>query len=201
MRVLTAALTGAALLATAMPAMAKTPVGSPAPYFSVVDTQGVPRNLESLRGKTVILEWTNDGCPYVKKHYSGGNMQETQKALVDNDTVWLSVISSAPGKQGHVDAAGANALTSSRGAAPSGVVLDPNGTLGRKYDAKTTPHMYVIDPSGTLVYQGAIDSNRSSNPAAIPSATNYVKAAIAGLEAGRSVSVPDTQPYGCTIKY
>jgi len=194
-------LAAAALTVFAAPAMAKTPTGDKAPSFSVVDTNGVAHSSDSLKGKTVILEWTNHQCPYVVKHYSSDNMQNTQKQLASGDTVWISVISSAPGKQGYVSASEANDLTASRGAAPSAVVLDPAGTFGRAYDAKTTPHMYVIDPSGTLVYQGAIDSNRSSNPATIPGATNYVKAAMADLSAGNPVAIGDTQPYGCTIKY
>ncbi len=194
-------LAAAALTVFAAPAMAKTPTGDKAPSFSVVDTNGVAHSSDSLKGKTVILEWTNHQCPYVVKHYSSDNMQNTQKQLASGDTVWISVISSAPGKQGYVSASEANDLTASRAAAPSAVVLDPSGTFGRAYDAKTTPHMYVIDPSGTLVYQGAIDSNRSSNPATIPGATNYVKAAMADLSAGNPVAIGDTQPYGCTIKY
>ena len=201
MRILPSLFLAGLLLTGASSAFAKTPTGEKAPQFSVVDTLGQTQSLEALRGKTVILEWTNDGCPYVKKHYSSGNMQETQMALAGQDTVWLSVISSAPGKQGYVDAEGANALSVSRAAAPSAVVLDPKGTLGRAYDAKTTPHMFIIDPEGTLVYQGAIDSNRSSNPKTIAGATNYVKAAMTDLSAGVSVTTGDTQPYGCTIKY
>lgn len=196
------ALIAASLIAfAAAPAIAKAPTGNPAPEFTVTDTNGNVQSLDALRGKTVILEWTNDQCPYVKKHYRSGNMQATQAKHVDADTVWLSVISSAPGKQGYVSAEGANALTATHGATPTGVLLDPSGDLGRAYDAKTTPHMYIIDPRGTLVYQGAIDSNRSSNPATIPTATNYVNQAMADLDAGRPVSQDDTQPYGCTIKY
>ena len=191
----------AAFAALATPAMAKTPTGSAAPNFTVKDTAGVTHSLSDFRGKNVVLEWTNHQCPYVVKHYSSDNMQGTQKALAGNDTVWLSVISSAPGKQGHVSSSEADALTASRGAAPTAVLMDPSGTMGRAYDAKTTPHMYIIDPSGTLVYQGAMDSNRSSNPATIPDATNYVKAAMADLAAGNPVAQNDTQPYGCTIKY
>ncbi len=194
-------LAAAALAAFAMPALAKTPTGSPAPDFNVVDTYGNAHSLSALRGKNVILEWTNDQCPYVKKHYGADNMQQTQKQLAGEDTVWVTVISSAPGKQGYVDAAAANALTTSRNAAPSAVVLDPSGDLGRAYDAKTTPHMYIIDPEGTLVYQGAIDSNRSASASTIPGAANYVKAAMADLDAGRDVVINDTQAYGCPIKY
>lgn len=201
MTLLKTLLAAGALAVFAAPAMAKTPTGNAAPNFNVTDTAGNAHSLSSLRGKTVILEWTNDQCPYVVKHYGADNMQQTQKDLAGGNTVWITVNSSAPGKQGYVTPAQADALTASRGAAPSAVVLDPSGTFGRAYDAKTTPHMYIIDPAGTLVYQGAIDSNRSSDPATIPGATNHVRAAMADLSAGNPVANNDTQPYGCTIKY
>lgn len=198
MTVLKTLIAGAAFALIAAPAMAKTPTGAQAPDFTVADSNGVTHSLSDFRGKNVVLEWTNHKCPYVVKHYSADNMQATQRFTTGDDTVWLSVISSAPGKQGHVSGVAANALTAERGASPTAVLLDESGDMGRAYDAKTTPHMYIINPAGTLVYQGAIDSNRSSNPATIPGATNYVKAAFEDLNA---IAVNDTQPYGCTIKY
>ena len=201
-RALTLSTVTALSLATAMPAMAKMATGSNVADMSVVDSNGVTHNLSDFAGKNIVLEWTNDGCPYVKKHYTTNNMQDTQKmATADGDTVWLSVISSAPGKQGHVSGVEANELTSSRGAAPTAVVLDETGEAGRAFGAQTTPHMYIIDANQTLVYQGAIDDNRSANPATVAGAKNYVKAALMDIKAGKAVSVSDTAPYGCSVKY
>ena len=192
----------AALLATATTASAKIPNGTSVTDMTVTDSNGVEHNLSDFKGKRVILEWTNAGCPFVKKHYETDNMQALQKeATVDDDTVWLSIISSAPGKQGYVSGEGANELTASRGAAPSAVVLDPAGEMGKTFAAKTTPHMYIIDEVGTLVYQGAIDDNSSARHSTVAGAKNYVRAAISDLDAGRSVAVSDTAPYGCSVKY
>ena len=193
--------TAAAALSLAAPLMASPTVGVSAPDFTAVDSNGVSHNLSDFSGKTVVLEWTNDGCPYVKKHYESGNMQAIQKSAVADDVVWLSVISSAPGKQGHVDGAGANAIVAKHDAAPSAVLLDESGDLGRLYGARTTPHMYVINGGGDLVYQGAIDSNRSANPATIAGATNYVTAALDAVKAGGLPANAQTQPYGCSVKY
>ena len=167
----------------------------------VTDSNGVTHNLDDFKGKTVVLEWTNHGCPYVKKHYSTDNMQALQRQAATDGVVWLSVISSAPGKQGHVSGAEANALTESREAAPTAVVLDETGAAGRAFAAKTTPHMYVIDANQTLVYQGAIDDNSSSNPATVEGARNYVAQALGEMAAGDPVSEATTQPYGCSVKY
>jgi len=145
------------LMATATTASAKIQNGTSVSDMTVTDSNGVVHNLSDFDGKRVILEWTNDGCPYVQKHYDTQNMQALQKeATLDGDTVWLSIISSAPGKQGYVSGEDANELTTSRDAAPTAVVLDPSGNMGKTFAAKTTPHMYVIDEAGTLVYQGAI---------------------------------------------
>ncbi|HEX4873040.1 MAG TPA: thioredoxin family protein [Nevskiaceae bacterium] len=176
-------------------------VGKPAPAFSAVDTAGETHQLADFKGKTVVLEWTNDQCPFVKKHYDSGNMQALQAAAEAEGVVWLSLISSAPGKQGHVSPQRADELTESRKATPSAVLLDEKGTVGRLYDAKTTPHMFVIDPAGTLVYAGAIDSTPSADPADIPSSQNYVKLALAAVKEGKPVSTPVSKPYGCSIKY
>jgi len=189
-------------LALAAPATAKIATGSNVSDMIVTDSNGVQHNLSDFAGKKVVLEWTNHGCPYVKKHYKTDNMQNIQKtATADGNTVWLSVISSAPGKQGYVTGAKANKLTAKRGAAPTAVVLDPAGEMGRSFDAKTTPHMYIIDEAQTLVYQGAIDDNRSANPASVAGAKNYVTAALDDMKAGRAVADADTSPYGCSVKY
>ncbi|WP_017931272.1 redoxin family protein [Robiginitomaculum antarcticum] len=195
------ALTAASAIAISIPALAAVKTGDAAPGFTAVDSNGVSHSLSDFAGKTVVLEWTNDGCPYVKKHYNSGNMQKIQKDATDNGVVWLTVISSAPGKQGYVDGAGANTLTENYGAFPTAVLLDPAGDLGRMYDAKTTPHMYVINAAGNLVYQGAIDSNRSSDPATIPAATNYVLAALDAVENGETPQTMQSEAYGCSVKY
>jgi hypothetical protein len=172
-----------------------------APDFDVTDTAGKTWNLGALGGSPAILEWTNHDCPYVQKHYDSGNMQALQKEATAAGYVWLSVISSAPGKQGHVTAAQADALTNKRGASPTAVLLDESGDMGRAYGARTTPHMYLIDEAGNLRYMGGIDDRRSTDPADVPKATNYVRAAMADLAAGRSVTTAVTPPYGCSVKY
>lgn len=193
------ALAAASLTATGALASAK--VGEPAPAFSATDSNGKTVSLADFKGKPVVLEWTNAECPFVKKHYGSGNMQATQKAAAADGAVWLSVISSAAGKQGNVSGAQANALTKDRKATPNHVLLDPKGELGQLYDAKTTPHMFVIDKTGKLIYAGAIDSVPSADPADIAGATNYVKTALAESLAGKPLSHPVTKPYGCGIKY
>ena len=193
----------AAYLAAPVPALAAAApeVGKTAPDFTGVDSNGASVTLSALRGKLVVLEWTNDGCPYVGKHYGAGNMQKTQKAARAMGAVWLSIISSAPGAQGHVDGAGANRLTETRDAAPSHVILDPKGVIGRHYEATNTPQMFVIGKGGRVLYMGAIDSIRSANPGDIPQAKNYVTVALSEIAAGRKVSQPETRPYGCSVKY
>lgn len=176
-------------------------VGTQAPAFTVTDSFGKVHNLNDYKGKTVVLEWTNHECPYVVKHYKSGNMQQQQKELTDDGVVWLSVISSAPGEQGYVSADKANALTQSREAYPTAVVLDPSGDLGHLYDAKTTPHMYIIDPEGQLVYNGGIDSIASSSRSDVPRATQYVLNAYSDMKKGKKIANPVTRPYGCSVKY
>src|SRR5262249_26228958 len=144
-----------ALLSSA--ALAEPTIGQPAPAFTAVDSNGKSHSLSEFKGRTVVLEWTNDGCPYVGKHYNSGNMQKLQQEATGAGVVWLSVISSAPGKQGYVTGAEANTLTTSRNAHPTAVLLDPTGAIGRDYEAQTTPHMFVIDKTGVLRYMGAID--------------------------------------------
>ena len=188
------------LLATAAHAQTAR-VGEPAPDFEARASDGAAVSLSDYEGQTVVLEWTNDGCPFVQKHYDSGNMQALQKRADADGVVWLSVISSAPGQQGHVSGAEADALTAERGAQPARVLLDEDGTVGRLYAAKTTPHMYVIDPGGTLAYAGAIDTIPSADTADIARADNYVEAALRSVRAGEPVTVSRTQPYGCSVKY
>jgi hypothetical protein len=176
-------------------------IGQPAPDFTAVDSHGNPVRLSAYRGKTVVLEWTNADCPYTRKHYSSGNMQGVQALAQKQGIVWLSVISSAPGKQGYVNGAGADALTQSRGAAPSAVLLDPNGDLGRLYRAKTTPHMFVIDKNGALQYMGGIDSIATADPNDILRAEPYLKEAMLAVAQGNAPPHAVTKPYGCSIKY
>lgn len=176
-------------------------VGQPAPDFEAVDSQGRTRSLSEFRGRYVVLEWTNAECPFVKKHYGSGNMQSLQKQAAAQGVVWLSIVSSAPGKQGHVTGARADELTRSRGAAPSAVLLDERGEVGRLYDAVTTPHMFIVDPKGTLIYAGGIDDTPSTDPADIPKSKNYVKAALTEALAGQPVTQAVTRPYGCDVKY
>ena len=190
-----------ALVATLGLAQAAPKIGYPAPAFSAVDTTGKTWSLAELKGKKVILEWTNDQCPYVIKHYGSGNMQALQKEATGAGYIWLSVISSAPGKQGHVSPAEADALTASRGAAPTAVLIDSQGVLGRAYEAKTTPHLFIIDEAGTLVYQGGIDDKPTTDPADIAGANNYVRQAMAELASGKPIANPVTRPYGCSVKF
>lgn len=191
-------LVGALALVAAAPLDAAK-IGERAPEFSVQDSQGKTHTLDSLKGKWVVLEWHNQGCPYVAKHYSTGNMQRLQKEWTGKGVTWLTVISSAPGQQGHVTAAGANEYVSKQGAAPTAVLLDGAGKMGTAYGAKTTPHMFVISPEGVLVYNGAIDDDRGvSNP---PAAKNYVSAALTDGMAGKAVSTATSAPYGCGVKY
>jgi peroxiredoxin len=182
-------------------ALANVQAGKAAPDFTAVDSNGKTHQLASFKGKTVVLEWTNDGCPYVQKHYNSGNMQALQKAANETGVVWLTVISSAPGTQGHVDGGAANKLTDNRKALPSAVLLDPTGKIGKLYDAKTTPHMYVIDPKGNLAYAGAIDDKPTSNLADVKTARNYVKEALTAVAAGKAPEVTATRAYGCSVKY
>lgn len=196
-----AAAVGGAGLLRSTAAWAAPQIGQPAPSFSAVDTHGTTQDLAALKGKVVVLEWTNADCPFVRKHYQSTNMQSLQKQATQAGAVWLSVISSAPGEQGHVDAAAANALTASRNAAPSGVILDPQGTIGRAYNAQTTPHMYVIDTEGVLRYMGGIDSIPSTQLADIGKAQPYFRDAFLAVSEGKPVQQAVTRPYGCNVKY
>ena len=198
-RVLIASL--AAALAAPTLASAAPTLGQAAPAFTAVDADGRTRSLADFRGRTVVLEWTNQGCPYVQKHYNSGNMQGLQKQATADGTVWLTIISSAPGFQGHLTGPQAKAWKAKARVASTGVLLDPKGTVGRAYQAKVTPHMYVIDKAGKLVYMGGIDDKASSDPESLKTARNYVTAALADVKAGRPVAQAATRPYGCSVKY
>jgi alkyl hydroperoxide reductase subunit AhpC len=202
-----ALLTAVTLMACAQEAKGRTAadgpapeVGKAAPAFRVADTNGKTHSLDQYRGKWVVLEWLNHECPYVRKHYGGGAMQALQKKYADK-VVWLSVVSSAPGKQGHFSNEEANELTKEKNAAPDAVLVDSSGTVGRAYDARTTPHMFVINPQGRIVYMGGIDDKNSTRAADLKTARPHVDIALQEAMAGKPVSVPTSQPYGCSVKY
>ena len=190
-----------ALAVLAAPAAAAPEVGKPAPNFKLADVNGKPVTLSNFRGKTVVLEWNNPGCPFVKKHYVSGNMQKAQAEAAKDGIVWLTINSSAPGKQGHMSGAEAKAQIAQAGARPTAYLLDPRGVVGKAYEAKTTPHMYVVNRAGLLVYAGGIDDKPTANPADISGARNHVLAALSELKAGKKVSVATSRPYGCSVKY
>ena len=181
-------------------AQAAAVVGQPAPSFALRDADGKIHNLAQYKGKTVVLEWTNHECPYVKKHYTGA-MQKLQKDARNDGVVWLSIVSSAPGKQGHVTPEQAKQQTAGRGASPTAVLLDPTGDVGRFYDAKTTPHMFVVNGQGRVVYAGGIDDVPSNKVEDLKTAKPLVRLALADVKAGRAVATPSSKPYGCAVKY
>jgi len=183
------------------PAEAAVATGAQAPAFSVVDAAGQTRTLAEFQGRTVILEWTNHGCPYVRKHYDAGAMQALQRDTMGDGVVWLQVISSAQGEQGYLDGAGVRARLQTDNAAPTATLLDASGVMGRAYGAVNTPQMFIISPEGRVLYQGAIDDQPSARPSTLQGANNYVRAALADIEAGRAVQVAETTPYGCAVKY
>jgi len=192
----------AAMMATVLSVnAAELRTGNPAPEFTLTDTNGKSHNLSDFKGKYVVLEWINHGCPFVVKHYSEGNMQALQKEFTGKDVVWLSICSSAEGKQGNMSNEEWNAVTTEKGAAPTAVLIDADGVVGKLYDARTTPHMYVINPEGNLIYQGAIDDKRSTDASDIASSENYVRSALKQAAAGEPVAKAQTQPYGCGVKY
>ena len=187
--------------ALATPAAAAPVLGRPAPAFQALGADGQTHSLAQYKGRTVVLEWTNGGCPYVQKHYRSGAMQGLQKQATADGTVWLTLISSAPGKQGYLSPDQARGWTAANGAASTALLLDPTGAVGKAYEAKTTPHMYVVDKAGTLVYMGGVDDKPTTDPASLKTARNYVIAALADVKAGRAVATPASKPYGCSIKY
>jgi len=191
----------AALALSAAPTLAAPVPGQPAPAFRGVDVNGKPVSLADFRGKTVVLEWNNPNCPFVQKHYTSGNMQSLQQKNTAAGVVWLAINSTAESHSDYMAPAKLAAWFGEQKAAPTAVVMDPKGEIGRAYGAKVTPHMYVIDAKGTLVYAGAIDDKRSANPADIKTSTNHVAVALGEVAAGKAVTTSTTTAYGCTIKY
>ena len=194
----------AALLAALLPVVspaAEIRVGQAAPNFTATDSNGKSETLSNFHGKWVVLEWHNNGCPYTKKHYESGNMQGLQKEWTAKGVTWFTVISSAPGQQGYVTASEENAYMAKMHATPTAALLDPDGKLGHLYDAKTTPQMIVIDPSGKVVYDGAIDSRATPDQNDIKGADNYLNDALTAAMAGKPIANAYTRPYGCSVKY
>lgn len=191
----------AALTGGIMPAFARPEIGAAAPAFTLTGADGKPYSLASLKGKIVVLEWTNHECPYVRKHYNSDNMQKLQREVTGTGAAWFSIISSAPGEQGHVSASQANELTLRRKAAPTAVLFDTEGKVGRAYNAVVTPHMYVIGGDGRLMYMGGIDSLATTREADIEQAVPYFREAFLAVSKGQPVKDPVTRAYGCTIKY
>lgn len=185
----------------AAPVTAAPVVGKPAPNFKLADVNGKPVTLSQFRGKTVVLEWNNPECPFVKKHYGSGNMQKAQAAAAKDGVVWLSINSGAPGKQGYMTPAEAKTVLAKSGARPTAYLLDPKGVVGKTYAAKTTPHMFIVNKAGILVYEGGIDDKPTPRPADINGARNHVLAALSEIKAGKAVSVKTSRPYGCAVKY
>src|ERR1700724_341544 len=177
------------------------PVGSAPPDFSIKDTKSQTHSLSQYKGKTVVLEWFNPECPFVKKHYGSDNMQKLQKQFTDKGVVWLTIDSSAEGNEGYLSADQAEKIMTQWKTHQTALLLDPDGAAGKAYGAKNTPNMVIINPDGKIVYEGAIDSKASPNPADIPSSTNYVKSALEESLAGKAVSNAQTKPYGCSVKY
>jgi peroxiredoxin len=185
----------------ALAAHAAPSVGQPAPDFTLQDASGKPVHLSDFRGKYVVLEWTNPGCPYVRKHYNSGNMAATQQDALARGAVWLSIDSTEKASGDYMQPAQLVAWQQQRKAQPTALLMDEEGSAGHAYGARTTPHMYIVDPQGRLVYAGGIDSIASSDPSDIAKATNYVKVGLAEAMAGQAISNPVTRPYGCSIKY
>ncbi len=175
--------------------------GSPAPEFTLLDSTGVEHNLSDFKGKYVVLEWTNHQCPFVKKFYANGDMQSLQKKMTKKGVIWLQILSSAEGKQGYLTAPEAEELRKKQDVGSTALLLDTAGVVGHEYDARTTPHMFLIDPDGLIVYQGAIDSIKSTDPADVANATNYVELAYENAVAGKPVDPATTTSYGCSVKY
>ena len=188
-------------VALAASAYANPQVGKPAPDFTLQDVSGNKHELSDYKGKYVVLEWVNFGCPFVKKHYGSENMQKLQKEFSEKGVVWLSICSSAPGKQGNETPDAAKKGISKFGWAASAYLEDEDGKVGKLYNAKTTPEMFIVDPKGTLIYAGAIDDKPTPDPSTVEASNNFVKAALSEATTGKSVSVPSTKPYGCSVKY
>ena len=185
----------------ALGAQAAATVGQPAPDFALKDTSGKTVRLSDFKGKHVVLEWTNPGCPFVKKHYDSGNMPATQKDAIDKGVVWLSINSTEKASNDYLEPARLLAWKTERKSAPTAVLMDEEGNVGKSYGARTTPHLYIVNPQGQLIYAGGIDSIPSARASDIEKATNYVKVGLAEALAGKPLSAATTQPYGCSIKY
>lgn len=199
MKTILSAIFASALLAAG--ATAAPQVGQPAPGFTLKDSTGESRSLADLKGKFVVLEWLNHGCPFVKKHYSSGNMQNLQKEYTGKGVVWLSIVSSAHGKQGYMAPEETNKTKEETGSAATAILIDEDGAVGKTYDAKVTPEMFIINPAGLLVYTGAIDDKKSTDPADVAGSKNYVKQALDEAMAGKPVSEPTAPAYGCSVKH
>jgi peroxiredoxin len=200
-RFLTAAAFACMLAFTPLAAQAEIAIGKAAPDFTGADTSGTLHRLADYKGRIVVLEWTNPGCPYVHKYYDGGAMQALQKQASAEDVVWLTIDSSAAGKDGYLDEDAGKAYILKTNMASSALLIDADGAIGKLYEAKSTPHMFVIDKEGTLVYRGAIDDRPAADAKSLDGATNYVRAALDELQAGKPVTTAVTQAYGCNIKY
>ncbi len=201
MKVLRRTVLALGVCAFTLPALAAPAVGQSAPDFTLKDANGKTVKLSDYRGKHVVLEWTNPGCPYVKKHYDSGNMPATQKEAADQGVVWLSINSTEKSSYEYMAPARLVAWQQERKARPSAVLADEEGTAGKAYGARTTPHMYIVDPQGRLIYAGGIDSIPSSDPSDIKKAVNYVRQGLNEALAGKPISIAATRPYGCSIKY
>jgi peroxiredoxin len=201
MKIPSLAIALSSLLATTLLAADSPPVGSAAPDFSLPDANGKTHSLAQYKGKYVVLEWFNPECPFVKKHYGSDNMQKLQQEYTSKGVVWLSIDSSAPGTEGSLTPEQAKSTMNSWKTHQTALLLDPEGKAGRAFGAKNTPHMFVINPEGKVVYEGAIDSKATPNPADIPSSTNYVKVALDESISGKPVTTATTKPYGCSVKY
>jgi len=205
MKAIAITLVGAALaayvVATQQTQLASLKVGEAAPNFTLTDSEGKSQELSAYKGKFVVLEWTNKDCPYVKKHYESGSMQATQKEAKEMGAVWLSIISSAPGKEGYMDAADINAYRKDHKVAAKATLLDSNGKVGRLYGARTTPQIVIVNPEGNVIYEGAIDDQPSPDPDTLKGAKNYVLSALKEAMAGKPVTTPVSRPYGCGVKY
>ena len=200
-KLLVAGLMAGLIASPLLPALAGIATGDAAPAFTLTDTQGKTHSLSDFEGKYVVLEWVSFQCPFVNKHYDSGNMQKLQKEFADKGVVWLSICSSAPGKAGYAEADEINEMLAEKKAAQAAYLVDSDGTVGKAYGAKTTPHMFVISPEGKVIYQGAIDDNPSPDPEVIPESKNHVVEALAAAMDGKEVAKATTRPYGCGVKY
>ena len=192
---------GGSLIASPSFVGAEAVIGQPAPAFTLTDTTGHARSLADWHGNIVVLEWFNNDCPFVGKHYGSGNMQQMQADYTAKGVVWLSVVSSAAGKQGHISPEEGNEIMKQRQSHQTAMLLDSDGVVGRSYGAKTTPHLFIISPDGALIYAGGVDNIASTDQADVPNATNFVRHALDEVLAGQPVSVSESKPYGCSVKY